>query len=533
MINCPLCGKLTDPKLESCVHCGGPIQRPAAPQSRPQNPKRSAPSQTCPNCHALVQDGDISCVACGTNLLTGQKILNETPPPAAAPQESAGSKTWIIGLVIALIILAVIVFLVVLMSRDAVAHAEKLVAAGQTIQATDYLKAYVAKRPDNARAHYLLGKLQWQMDVVDGAAESFERAARLDPSNTDAAMNAALCYALQQDNASLAKAAALLEQLASRAPTFETYFLLAHLRGVQNDLQGQTEALARAVALEPNNTRAKTLLALCKALSGNTAGAIEDLSSSARGGATAEPMVAAARGLVYSLKGDLDTASRELATAADSGASLKNRALLHLSLLLIAQGKISEAQSRLEQILATDSANAQARFYRAVCLAQQRASREALAEFEALSRTEGPLAAEAAVQASRLYLQTNEPGLALEASDRAVQLNASGPVFYTIRGRILARNGQINEARDCFRNAIRSDATYAPAHLENALLFIQVGQVSEGIKELEAYLELVDPNLPDARVNEVRGLIQQLQQTQGATVQNQPTDQITTRSTGA
>ncbi len=526
MINCPLCGKLTDPRLELCVHCGGPVQRAATNTPRASG-KRPSPSQTCPNCHALVQEGDIICVACGTNLLTGQRVLAEKPTDPSAPPREVSSKAWVIGLVIGLIVLAVIVLLVVLLSRDAVAHAEKLAANGQTIQAADFLKTYIAKRPDNARAQRLLGRLQWQLDVTDSAAEAFERAAKLDPTDTESTFYAALCYALQNDNVALSKAAALLDQLVSRAPSFEVYFLLAHVHGMRQDISAQTEALSQACRLSPDNARARVLLAACKALNNDVSGAIAELDAVQN---KQDPVVAVAQGLLYSLKGEVNAAAERLLAATGTGTELKSKALVQLGLLLIAQGKIAEAQACFDQVLAAAPENQHARFYRAVCLDLRRSTREALTEFDAISRAGGPLANEAAVQASRIYLLMNEIQLGLEASDRAQQLGANSPAFYTIRGRILARNGQINEARESFRNAMRSDPSYAPVHLENGLLFIQTGQIAEGLAELQAYLELIDPNLPDARVNEVRGLIQQLQDAQ---TPRTTTSALESRSSGA
>lgn len=525
MTNCPLCGKLTDPKLDRCVHCGGPIHRGAAHTSE----KHGGRSQTCPNCHALVQEGDIICVACGTNLLTGQRITEEKQAAAAASESSF--RPWLIGLGIGLIILVIIILLIVLMSRDAVAQAEKMAAAGQTIQASELLKSYVARRPDNARAQFTLGKLQWMMEVTDGAAASFERAAKLDPANTDAAIYAALCYALQPDNTSQAKAAALLEPLTSRAPSFEVYYLQAQVRAAQGDIEGQIEALQQAVRLDPAQPRARLLLGVAKALGGDIAGAAGELKAADRG-MPSDATVAAAQGLVATLTGSYESAVDRLRVAAESAAEFRGRALIQLGLLLLSQGKAGEAQNYFDQALTVEPGNMTARFYRALCLDARRSSREALAEFDAISRAGGPFAADAAVHAARIYLQTNEPALALEVSDRAVQLNAEGPVFHTVRGRIFARLGQVNEARESYRNAVRSDPSYAPAHLENGLLYIQTGLLAEGIQELEAYLELVDPNLPDARVQEVRGLVQQLRETLKPGTSSGATSNSITRSSG-
>ncbi|HNT86683.1 MAG TPA: zinc ribbon domain-containing protein, partial [Candidatus Hydrogenedentes bacterium] len=78
MINCPYCGKLTDPKLANCPHCGGPMHAKAPSAPRGAGAK---PQQHCPSCGAAVHDGMIICVQCGTNLLTGHKIAEERKAP--------------------------------------------------------------------------------------------------------------------------------------------------------------------------------------------------------------------------------------------------------------------------------------------------------------------------------------------------------------------------------------------------------------------------------------------------------------------
>ncbi|HPO17047.1 MAG TPA: zinc ribbon domain-containing protein, partial [Candidatus Hydrogenedentes bacterium] len=75
MTNCPFCGKLTDPKLAACPHCGGPLRSKSSRLGGASG--RSAPAHQCPNCKSPVQEGDIICVRCGTNLLTGQKVAEE------------------------------------------------------------------------------------------------------------------------------------------------------------------------------------------------------------------------------------------------------------------------------------------------------------------------------------------------------------------------------------------------------------------------------------------------------------------------
>ena len=72
MIKCPFCGGLADAASDNCIHCGGPLKSRAV---QPGAGKTAA--VLCPACGAGVGPGDIVCVKCGTNLLTGQKIADE------------------------------------------------------------------------------------------------------------------------------------------------------------------------------------------------------------------------------------------------------------------------------------------------------------------------------------------------------------------------------------------------------------------------------------------------------------------------
>ena len=70
----------------------------------------------------------------------------------------------------------------------------------------------------------------------------------------------------------------------------------------------------------------------------------------------------------------------------------------------------------------------------------------------------------------------------------------------------------MESAQDAFRKAGQMDPSYPPVHLENGILQITRGNVPEGIRELERYLELVDPENPESGTKEVQGLIDQLKQ---------------------
>ena len=169
MMNCPYCGKLTDRKLEDCPHCGGHLQERAATSVR--RPHRGR--QSCPNCKAMVQEGDIICVVCGTNLLTGQKVSDELK---AEPEttESKLPKVIVVGVIAALAVAAVgagIYFA----TLDPVRAAMSQMAEGKDLEAIATLSKYIDKNDNDERALELRGELHYRTSQFPKAAQDFER----------------------------------------------------------------------------------------------------------------------------------------------------------------------------------------------------------------------------------------------------------------------------------------------------------------------------------------------------------------------
>ena len=72
--------------------------------------------------------------------------------------------------------------------------------------------------------------------------------------------------------------------------------------------------------------------------------------------------------------------------------------------------------------------------------------------------------------------------------------------------------GDLTGAQESFRKAIAANEAYPAAHLEHGLAYVSRGALSEGIRELKRYLELVEDGVPGGRVNEVDLLVIQLEQ---------------------
>jgi len=504
--HCPYCGRLTDPKLENCPHCGNRLIRGI------QQAGAGSPRPTCPSCHAPVQAGDIICVGCGTNLLTGQKIAEERKRPAAEKDKHNRHKL-LAGGAAALLLIAAGIFVAYLLMRDPVEQAVKLAKAGKYLEASNVLSKCVERTPKNARAHFELGKCQWSLNQFVPASDSFEEASRLDPKNREAGMLAVVSLASIKDPPTRDRQITVLKRVVQEYPDdAQARYLLALELGAQGDVAGEIEALETLVNLDPANARTHESLAVARASQKDYEGAEKELQEAAQHNAALDP---AALGFVAYLGGKQEEAVEHLRRAVEAGSSVKNEALTRLGLLLAAQGRFKDAQDYLTQAVKGEKDNADAQFFRAVCYQAGGMGAEALKDFGAVAQTSGPLAAEAALRTADLYLSQGETEKAREAMEKAASAGLRSPGLNTVRGRISAASGQLESARADFNKEIEADPDYAPAYLENGLLYIKQQLFGDAIEQLEHYLELMGTDVQGAPRAEIEILVNQLKQAGG------------------
>ncbi len=507
MINCPYCGKLTDPKLEGCPHCGGRLQATAAP-GRVAGRSR----QTCPSCKAMIQEGDIICVVCGTNLLTGQKISAELKTVTNRSRQTfwlaAGGISGAVLLVAGLIG-------GYLLTRDPVRQAQKLVANNQSLEAINVLSAHVEGHADDARAWELLADLEWGANQSSKAAAAFERVFDLDPLNIDAAYNALAALGAQGPG-QLDRQIGLLGRVVSANPdATHAWYLLALAQGGKGDTAAQISALERVIALEPGDPRAHWGLGIGMALEGSYDRAAEEIGA---GGAGVSPgNRLASEGFVASLRGDDENAVRKLGEAAgDETLAVRAGTLTQLGKLLSEQGRFEEAEPHLREAQALDKRNPAVNYLLAICLKGQGLQQDALSLFEEISNEpSGPHTLGATVQAAEIYLSLNNLDRAQSTIERATQQGGGDAAFLTVRGRLYSARDNLAEAQNSFKRAVGIDPNYAPAYLENGLLYMKRESMAEGLREFEKYLELIGPEANSPQGAQIQELVQQLRQTTG------------------
>lgn len=505
MINCPYCGKLTDPKLDSCPHCGGYVQK-KIPGKTPE-PKKSG-GQTCPNCQALVHDGDIICVGCGTNLLTGQKIAEEKTRVARAPRNWL-PLTALAGVVVVLVAVGA-VFAYYAFTRDPVKRAVQLAYSGNLLEAGNLLSKYIESHGEDGRAHFELGRIQWKMGRMTEAGNAFENAFKSDDANQDAGMLAVVAYGESPDPAVRQRQVGLLRDLTARFPdNGEAWYLLALALGAQNDVEGQIEALKQAAAAGVDTAGVHQSMATALGLKGDFETAQKELSAAASSEG-ADGNTAAAAGFVASLAGKPEEARAQLEEAIKAGTGVKTQAQTRLGLLLLAEGRTAEAAPYLAEAAERDKRNVLAQFFHAAALEAAGSVLEALTVLEAVSKTSDPLAGEAAVRASNLYLAQGNYEKARECISRAENASMNTAAFHTTRGRVFLAAGEVDRAAESFVKAREVDPQYAGAYLEMGLLYIRNQEFGAAIEQLDKYLALAGSSNPGARTEEVAALVAQL-----------------------
>lgn len=509
MVNCPYCGKLTDPKLDGCPHCGGYLRKK---QLKPAAPPKS--SQTCPSCQAVVQRGDIICVVCGTNLLTGQKVAD-----AASPSKGGGDGIPLGIVLTGVIAAAAIVFIALLTfvgTSDPVDRARELIAEYQYPEAEELLTAYVEENPDDDEAWFELAKLYWRSKQYGDAASSFQTVVDINPANDEAGLLGVLSMKLSSETVSIDQEINLLRKVAKSAPANpQVQYLLAMalgVRGDDGDAEEQIAALERVLNLQPDADFARLDLAVSQILNGSTQDAryslhrIED--------DTLAGNVQATLGFLDAYENQIDQAVTNLEAALDAEyLAARAQTQIVLAQLLIQQGRFREAEELLRTALSQNAGNSHARYLRGVALHALNRANESLSEYQTVMLGDSDYTGRAAVQAANLQLLLGDAVSADRSIGIARRESVETPSFYTVSGRLKVASGDAFGALQDFNTALQMDPTYASAYLERGLYHVSQEQISEGVRDLNKYLELIGRNTVGTKANEVRMLTNQLQRT--------------------
>jgi tetratricopeptide (TPR) repeat protein len=175
------------------------------------------------------------------------------------------------------------------------------------------------------------------------------------------------------------------------------------------------------------------------------------------------------------------------------------------------EGRFQDARALLEEARALNPTSDTVRYLRGLSLYALNLQADAQSDFDAVSARGGAHATDALVLLSDTQLALSQLDLAHGTIEKALSAGAGGAPFYTVRGRVAAARNDLSTARNAFNRAISEDRDYAPAWLERGLLFIRRNADSEGIRDLERYLEILGDDTNGTNAEAVRALVKQLQ----------------------
>ncbi len=464
-----------------------------------------------------MQPDDIICLACGTNLLTGQKVVAEKKAPKKAGDGRGLRILWTtLAVLLVLAVLGGGGFLAVRLLKNPLDSARQFAAQGNIPEALNTLDAHVQRKPADREARVLQGKLFWQGQQYAKAADALEAAYKLDPKNVETGFMAVAAAGRLAGEDGLKKQSAVLRDILTNAPGDpQAVRLLALTLGALGDLAG-LDTLHQDVRDNPVAAEGslQTAFAVGRALQ-HTLPDAEEMLRKAVATAPDSGDAQAALGFVLNLQGQSEAAEEALAKAVELNTGAAGMAKLQLGMLYLQSGKYEKALLMLKGAKAELKDDPRLPFFTALAFELTGLGTEALVEYERISTGAGPYAGPAALQMAGIYVKQNLPDKALTAVRRAAELGVSSARLYTLQGQVQAQQGTPAEAEQSYRRAVQLDANHAGAHLELGLMLVGRNAVPDGIRELDRFLELTaDKAAETPRRNEIEVLVNQLKQTQ-------------------
>ena len=458
-------------------------------------------------CAATKRDGAVICVTCGTNLLTGQKIVD-------AKEVDSGSRSGFpmarvaLLMAILLVVAALIGTFFLYVNLNPVKDARRLYQEGNVLGAINTLQDHVSSSDDDGEAHLMLGKLRWLNQDYAGALSAFDSAARLNPKDRDAALLAVLASGrLEGDNARNRQLQTLNRAVENHPDDASARYLLGMALGASADYTAQREQLAPLLQEEPDNVPLETYLSVGQALGGDTEGARTRLEQLQR---DVDGEIALA--ILNSINDDTEKTRLQLQNALNSGADVEKQVDARLGLLYMVEGNYSSALNHLNRTQTKPDPKSPTAFFRALCLQQLGQNVEALAAFDQIVQVKAPFSTEASAQLAMLYSEQGNIQKAEESIRAALSSGAGSARLYTIQGRIHVSKGDSTQGQNSFQQAMNLEPEYAPAYLENGLAYIARGMTKEGVNQLKKYLDLKVAQGQESQVIEITMLVEQLEQ---------------------
>gem|GEM_PF-4465776 len=475
---CPQCGKAIGDVTGTCPYCGVVLE-PAGPAAEAEASAVSDEGK-CPHCGAQLKPGDIICVECGTNLLTGGRVVTKKRAKRARPGRGV-----LVAALIVVVVLAGVAAAVLYYRQDYAAEARRLFLENRLTEAAESYEKALRRNEQDPRLNFESALVALELEDYDTAAERFARVIEVDPTNTRARLLLGVTYALSGD---LIRELTTLERAVMDSSNAAAHFVLGLAYAIADRREEGLEQLRNAVSLEPNNTEYRRYLGAVYVGLGRYAEAIE-LLESVLGQEPRNPETRLLAGVSYTVQGATENAVTLLAAAAETGTAYEAITRYYLGVAYALSGRYGDAVRELKESLRLQPGNPTAHLALGLTYSIEGRSQEALYEFEKIGDTMSFEAASSSAEAGRILIDQGEIGRAEQQIRQALEADPDNYMAHVAMGYFYSKQGNDAEAVREYREAIRLNPEGAAAHLFLAVHYTNQKDFGEAARELEKYAE--------------------------------------------
>jgi tetratricopeptide (TPR) repeat protein len=377
-----------------------------------------------------------------------------------------------------------------------------LLSEGQYEDARARADAVLRVDARNARAHILRGTATAGMKDVEGAIESIQQAAKLNPENADALVDLGV---LQMSQGKLAEAEADFKQAVAVAPKSpEPLLSLAAFYFTSKRMADAEATLLRAIDLDANHSMANQALAGLYRSSGRSNLAEAPLKRMAESSNDAEAKLVLAD---YYLAERRVADARPILATLSSDAASSAAAQTRLAAIEYDSGKREVAYKMLDDVLAKEPANAAVMVVRGGWLLREAKYEDALA-YGTKATQNDPKSAEAFSLLGSIHIARNDPEAAIKDFTSVLQLQPDSFSAQIAMTGLYLSLGQVRQAGEFARQAVANAPNRAGPRHALARVLLAEGKPAEADRELAPVL-VVAPNSVNAL--NLRGMIRQRQ----------------------
>jgi tetratricopeptide (TPR) repeat protein len=504
---CPTCGANLSANADKCPKCRAPIRSSSAP---PPGMRRAPQVTKCPRCGAGVQRGDVICVACGTNLLTGKRVTVSSASselPTGMTLEDA--KPWIWVGSVALVLVAAFVCVFFFFLRDYTTLGKRLLSEGNYDEAADHFRTAIERNRPTYDAHFYLGVTQSLRANYDEAAYAFAKAAELKPSSVDAHLLLGLTHGIR---GRIREEIAALERVIDAQPeNVDALLLLALAYGLEGDTSSELARIQDALELKPIDATAHYFYGLALSRQERYDDAISEYRKAISLGFDSAADAHLALGMTYQAGGAVENALVSLRNALQQQTEFPYDCHYHLGLALAAKGMWQEARGELSQAVQARPSNAAAGYFLGAVELTLGNHAAASSEFTRIVELgDAEYAPQAHIQLALIKLKQGESGLAEDELQQAIAAQPDNVTARVQLGMLLKKQpGRESDAIRAFRSAIDLAPANPAPHLAFAIFYVERKNNNGAISEFKRYLSLASSG---DEADAVRRIVEQLEE---------------------